>query len=86
MKNTDIAKPILRLNLRLALGKTYYTLLRFIQWKKHEPYAKSFSNKKLPEVHFKHKTILLRKLKEVDMKYQYRKIINLKIAVSQITV
>lgn len=84
MKNTSIAKPIQRSNLRLALGKTYYSLLRFIQWKKYEPYAKSFSDKKMPEVQFKHKTILLRKLKEVDMQYQYRKIINLKIAVSKI--
>ncbi len=84
MKNTVIAKPTMRSKLRLALGKAYHTLLRFIQWKKHEPYARSFSNKKLPEVHFKHKTILLRKLKDVDMKYQYSKIINLKIAVSQI--
>ena len=84
MKNTVIAKPTIRSKLRLALGKTYYTLLRFIQWKKHEPYAESFNNNKLPEVHFKHKTILLRKLKDVDMKYQYSKIINLKIAVSQI--
>lgn len=42
MKYTVIAKPTIRSKLRLALGKTYYTLLRFIQWKEHEPYAKSF--------------------------------------------
>jgi vancomycin resistance protein VanW len=85
MNNTNIVKPIQRSNLRLALGKIYYSLLRFVQWEKHKPFAKSFNDKKMPEVQFEHKTILLRKLKDVDMQYQYRKIINLKIAASKVS-
>ena len=40
--------------------------------------------KPLPYVIFKHQTPLLRKLKDVEMQYQYNKIINLKLAVKKI--
>lgn len=78
-------KPIKRSRLRLMLGKTYYTLSRYALW--HSGKFK-FAHKKLGEqlryVHFSHKTPLLRELKDVDMQYQYNKIINLKSAVKKL--
>jgi vancomycin resistance protein VanW len=34
----------------------------------------------MPHVHFRHETLLLRQLKDVDMKWQLNKVQNLKIA------
>ncbi len=81
----DSLNTIKRSKLRLAFGKTYYSFCRYIFWiLKHKSFAKSKSLNKLSFVHFNHKTILLRKLKDVDMQYQYNKIVNLKIAVNKI--
>ena len=33
-----------------------------------------------PHLHFRHRAPLLRKLKDVDMQYQYNKIVNLRLA------
>lgn len=78
-------KPIKRSKLRLKLGKMYYTSARYLMWYFNRiKFAKYRSTKKLPYEYFSHKTLLLRKLKDVDMQYQYNKIINLKIAVNKI--
>lgn len=85
MKADNNLKPIKRSKLRLIAGKTYYSLSRYMLWYSGKfKFAKNKSNKYLEHVHYKHKTPLLRQLKDVDMKYQYNKIINLKIAVSKI--
>lgn len=78
-------QPIKRSKLRLIAGKTYYTLSRYMLWHSGKiKFAKYHSIKDLGYEYFAHRTPLLRELKEVDMKYQYNKIINLKLAVNKI--
>ncbi len=80
MTENDL-KPLPRTKLRLKLGKTYYTYLRYVLWlSRGSSFARERSVAELPHVHYRHETILLRQLKDVDMQYQYNKIINLKIA------
>lgn len=84
MKVTDL-KPINRSKLRLMAGKVYYSLSRYILWHlSNIKFATSRSEKNLEYDHFSYKTPLLRKLKDVDMQYQYNKIINLKLAVNKL--
>ncbi len=78
-------KPLHRSKLRLKIGVIYYGLLRKLLWiKMSRQFAYVIDLHKMPFVCFSHKTPLLRKLKDVDMWYQYNKIINLKIALQKI--
>lgn len=80
-----IKKPIHRSNFRLKLGMLYYGTLRKILWiKKNKMFATTYLQKKLPFVYFSHQTILLRKLKDVDMWLQENKVTNLKIATKKL--
>ncbi|WP_075618602.1 VanW family protein [Paenisporosarcina indica] len=75
-------QPIRRSDFRIYLGKKFYRIKRYAQWAFDEKkYARRKSNNiPLPNVIFKHKTPLLRQLKDIDMQMQYNKIINLKLA------
>ena len=78
-------KPIKRTALRIKLGKLFYTTKRVLEWwfgKKR--YASKYQQTKLEHSIYTHKTPLLRKLKDVDMWYQYNKIKNLEIAVKRL--
>lgn len=76
-----IVKPIHRSAIRARAGMFYYGLKRRWLWlKMNKMFAHDFSER-LPMVIFTHQTPLLRQLKDVEMQYQYNKIINLKIAV-----
>lgn len=78
-------KPLKRSRLRLKLGKMYYGTLRKAIWlTKSNLFAHHFSKELLPYSYFSHKTILLRKLKDVDMWLQHNKVVNLKIACNKI--
>lgn len=78
-------KPKKRSRMRLLFGKIYYTLKRYILWISPKyKFAKKKIDKELKYKCFEHKSVLLRKLRDVDMIYQYNKIINLKIATSKI--
>lgn len=78
-------KPIKRSKYRLLTGKIYYTLTRYLLWHSGEfNFAYHMNSQPLKYEYFSHSTPLLRNLKEVDMQYQYNKIINLKIAVEKI--
>ncbi|MFI3238224.1 MAG: VanW family protein [Lachnospiraceae bacterium] len=80
-----ISKPIHRSKLRAFLGMKYYTLLRRIFWiKKRGVFARDKMEVSLPCTIFSHKTILRRRLKDVDMWMQENKIVNLKIAIKHI--
>lgn len=79
-KRMDDLKPIRRSDLRLKLGKTYYSFLRYMKWATCRSFAKRKESQPLKNLCFQHKTILLRELKDFDMHYQHNKIINLKIA------
>lgn len=78
---SGIAKPIERSQLRLMLGRAYFGMLRKMIWiKMNKRFANNFQQELLPFQYFKHQTILLRKLNQVNMWMQHNKIINLKIA------
>jgi len=81
----EIIKPIKRSYIRLRLGRLYYGMLRKILWvRMNERFASNYQQERLPFSYFLHKTILLRKLKNVDMWLQHNKIINLKIATQKL--
>ncbi|WP_137790391.1 VanW family protein [Bacillus sp. E(2018)] len=84
MNHLDL-RPKRRSALRISLGKKYYRLRRYIEWFTDEKtYAKTRKKEQLSFVHFSHKTILLRKLKDVEMWYQHNKVKNLSIAIKQL--
>ena len=79
-------KPIKRSNLRIFFGKKVYRMKRYTEWVFDEKkYAKNKGEEKLPHSVFKHRTPLLRQLKDVDMQLQYNKVTNLKIAAKKIS-
>ena len=82
--NYNIEKPKYRSKLRSTCGHIYYKLLRRFVWLMMDAQFAQKIQDHLPHLHYSHKTILLRKLKDVDMVYQYNKIVNLKIAVKKI--
>jgi vancomycin resistance protein VanW len=75
-------EPLQRSQLRLRLGRIYYTWRRQLQWlasgTKYACYT--YRNSTLPYLAFTHQTPLLRKLSQVDMQLQYNKITNLQLA------
>lgn len=74
-------QPIKRSNFRIFLGKKFYRVKRYAQWAFDEKkYANRKNDAPFTNVIFKHKTPLLRQLKDVEMQMQYNKIINLKLA------
>lgn len=78
-------KPIHRSPLRLQLGMWYYGAKRKAQWRSmRNTFAKQHTETRLPFVQTSHSTVLLRKLKDVDMWMQHNKIENLRIAVSHL--
>lgn len=85
MKKSDGLKYKKRSELRLKCGVAFYTMRRYLLWMSGKyRFASTKNEKKLPEVQFSHRTVLLRKLRDVDMRYQYNKIQNLKLAVHRI--
>lgn len=82
--NFRIEKPKYRSRLRIKCGRLYYSLLRQLLWFGLNHKFASKIEGALSYLHYNHKTILLRKLKDVDMVYQHNKIVNLKIAAKKI--
>lgn len=78
-------QPRKRSVVRLKCGKVFYTCKRYLLWgSKKFKFTSKYRKENLPFVIFKHKSLLLRKLKDVDMEYQYNKITNLKIAAKKL--
>lgn len=78
-------KPVPRSALRLYIGKKFYRIKRYSEWYfGRKRYAKGLQKDLLPNIVFSHQTILLRKLKDVDMWMQHNKIKNLRIAVQKL--
>lgn len=78
-------KPKDRSKLRIALGKKYFTLKRYIKWYKGDKrYSKGLKTNKLPFVVFNHKTPLYRDLKNLEDELQINKVTNLKLALKRI--
>lgn len=81
----NVFKPIKRSKIRLMAGKVYYSLSRYLLWLSGRyKFAENRSSRYLEYAYFSHKTPLLRKLKDVDMQYQYNKVINLKLAAGRL--
>jgi len=77
-------KPIDRSKRRERCGMMVYGLMRRASWlTNHNRFADQYS-KPLAHIQYQHQTPLLRQLKDVDMKYQYNKIANLKIAAKKL--
>lgn len=81
----QVEKPIERSRLRRLLGREYYILRRKIKWHFSDVnYATTDDSVTAPYIWKEHRSVLLRKLKDVDMHLQYNKIENLRIAISNI--
>lgn len=82
----EILKPKERSKLRLLLGKEYYILKRRINWLvSRKKWARIQQNKTdINNVVFKHNSLILRPLKEVDMYLQQNKETNLRLAIQHI--
>jgi vancomycin resistance protein VanW len=78
----QVEKPQIRSDLRKFLGKEYFILKRKIIWfKNRHLFAKQEAELNLEHVLIRHKSFLLRPLKNVDMYLQHNKVTNLKIAI-----
>lgn len=79
-------QPQKRSNLRIFLGRIYYTLKRYAVWyfSGCKFALKKDCINKYNRVIFKHRTPLFRKLRNVDMWLQHNKVKNLKIAVRRL--
>src|SRR5210317_1684560 len=81
----NVQKPIHRGKLRQIVGKEYFIWKRRMKWwlgsenwtEQKAPFENSYSV-------FKHKSMILRPLKDVDMYLQENKRTNLKIAIEKI--
>lgn len=80
-----VKKPIKRSALRIKLGTMYYGVQRYALWvKMNGQFAKKKDTTPLPYKYFDHRTLMLRKLKDVDMWMQHNKVTNLKLAVKKL--
>ena len=81
----QIPKPLNRSDLRRKLGKEYYILKRKFKWiLGKQKFAKINKQKDLQHSVFKHQSMILRPLKDVDMYLQENKRTNLEIAIEKI--
>lgn len=82
----QVQKPERRGALRRHLGKEYFILKRKWHWFKNTSRYASVDTKEEVCIHSvkKHKSTLLRPLKDVEMYLQYNKITNLRLAISKI--
>lgn len=73
-------KPKKRSKFRTRCGCLYYGALRRLMWLTRGSRFAAIRSAPLPYPYTSHQTILLRRLKDVDMQYQRNKIVNLRIA------
>lgn len=81
----EIQKPLNRSRIRQILGKEFYITKRKYKWlfsKTH--WAKKSDNKLFDNLVFKHKSMILRPLKDVEMVLQENKRTNLKLAIKHL--
>ncbi len=80
-----VEKPRARSPLRYKLAQTLHTWRRYVLWlTRARCFAVTTRDIQLPHVHAEHATILLRRLKEVDMQWQRNKVVNLRLAVEKL--
>lgn len=82
---TNILQPIQRSPLRQVLGKEYFILKRKLKWIfGNEKWAKQERTELNGYSVFKHKSMILRPLKDVDMYLQENKRTNLRLAIEKL--
>lgn len=80
-----VEEPIKRSRLRKLLGKEYYILKRRAKWLfDNTTYAQTKNEKSYNHLVFKHRSLVLRPLKDVDMYLQHNKRKNLEIAIQHL--
>ncbi|SNR14927.1 VanW family protein [Tenacibaculum jejuense] len=79
-----IAKPIERSKLRLYIGKEYYIIKRKLKWLFSSNWAKPKEDINFTNIVFKHRSLILRPLKDVEMYLQENKRTNLILATKKI--
>lgn len=85
MNNRVVEKPQRRSYLRNLAGREYFILKRRINWILDAgKFAKPNKNVELEYSVFRHRSILLRPLKDVEMYLQHNKITNLRLAIEKI--
>jgi len=79
-------RPVSRSELRMFLGKLYFTWRRYFQWifNRSIKYAAILNDTPLPYLISTHSTPLYRQLRNVDMWLQQNKVTNLKLAAVKI--
>lgn len=78
-------KPVQRSKIRIWFGTRFFRVKRYFKWLfSNEKMARKQENQFLPHTISSHQTVLLRKLRNVDMQLQHNKIVNLKLAVRHI--
>ena len=81
----QVDKPLQRSDLRKLLGKEFFIIKRKVNWLFGDNnFAKVDSEISYDNSLIKHKSFLLRPLKDVEMYLQHNKVTNLKIAISHI--
>jgi len=82
MERQQIAKPTKRGYLRSVVGREYFVLRRKIEWLANSrSYARQAPETVLAHSIFRHKTMMLRPLRDVEMYLQHNKITNLRLAI-----
>lgn len=85
MKSLNIPKPKKRGYLRSLAGREYYVGKRRFKWfANSRSFARPDINISLDHSIFKHRSMLLRPLKDVEMYLQHNKITNLRLAIAPI--
>ena len=81
----EIKKPLKRGKIRKILGKEFYIAKRKIDWLfGNKNWAKKGKNQSIKHSLFKHKSMILRPLKEVEMYLQENKRTNLELAIKHL--
>ncbi|MDD3741090.1 MAG: VanW family protein [Bacteroidales bacterium] len=82
---TNIENPIQRSTLRRLLGKEYYILKRKLKWiLGKEKWSQQQNSEIGTNLVFEHQSVILRKLKDVDMYLQENKRTNLRLAAKKL--
>lgn len=85
MDSKNIHKPRTRSYLRSLIGREYYTLRRRMAWiANSRDYARPSPDRRLEHSIFRHRSMLLRPLKDVEMYLQHNKVTNLRLALDRL--
>lgn len=80
-----VQQPKKRSALRKKVGKEYFCLKqKFHWWTGSDVFAREIDLSPLPNQLIKHQSLLLRPLKDVEMYLQHNKIVNLRLAISNL--